>query len=249
MKSAFYTRFGKRWFDAIAAFVGLLLLSPILLVVAIAVRLSSPGPPLFFQTRTGQFDRRFPILKFRTMRLASNGSGSLLTAAGDPRITPLGRWLRKTKLDELPQLFNVLAGQMSLVGPRPEVPLYTAKYSDQQKRVLLVRPGITSPKINFEEEKALANCQDKESFYLTTILPAKLESELAYCDQIGFLEDQRIIFETVAGVFRRILKNAGPSPSRPAPSVHAEAEEEAAAALVSRTRSDGSRTPADSSRF
>lgn len=249
MKPTFYTRFGKRWFDALASFVGLLLLSPVLLLVAVAVRLSSPGPALFSQTRSGQFDRRFRILKFRTMSLAPNGSGSLLTAAGDARITPLGRWLRKTKIDELPQLFNVLVGQMSLVGPRPEVPLYTAKYSDQQKRVLLVRPGITSPKINFEEEEVLADCQDKESFYLTTILPAKLESDLAYCDQIGFFEDQRIIFETLAHIFRRILKPAGSLPGCSEPSAHAEAEEKAAAALMTRVRSDEASPPADLSSF
>lgn len=214
MKAKFYTRFGKIWCDALVALVGLLLLSPLLLVIAVAVRLSSPGPALFSQIRTGQFGKPFRILKFRTMRVAPEGSGSLLTASGDPRITPLGHWLRKTKMDELPQLFNVLAGHMSLVGPRPEVPLYTARYSDRQKRVLRVRPGVTSPQIEFDEEAMMAAHPDKEGFYLNDILPAKLEVGLAYCDRIRFLEDQRIILRTASQVLRTILGGLRPTSSR-----------------------------------
>jgi len=249
MTPTFYSRFGKRWFDAIAAFLGLLLLSPILLVVAVAVRLSSPGPALFLQLRTGRFDRRFRIFKFRTMKVVPNGSGSLITAIGDARVTPLGRWLRKTKIDELPQLFNVLAGQMSLVGPRPEVPLYTATYSGWQKRVLLVRPGITSPDIDFDEEEALASCQDKESFYLTTVLPTKLEGELAYCNQISFLGDQRIVFRTVFNVLRRLLKTRKPFPGLPSPSPSAEGQAQAGSLLARQERNGAASSPANSSRF
>jgi lipopolysaccharide/colanic/teichoic acid biosynthesis glycosyltransferase len=209
MKSTFYTRFGKGWFDAIVSSIGLIVLSPLLIVVAIAVRLSSPGPGLFSQTRTGQFGKPFRILKFRTMRAAGGESGSLLTASGDPRITPLGRWLRKTKIDELPQLLNVVAGQMSLVGPRPEVPRYTTTYTDQQKQVLLLRPGITSPKINFDEEELLVGHGDKQSFYLETLLPAKLEIDLSYGNDVRFWSDLRIILQTVAGVLRKLLDATG----------------------------------------
>jgi len=235
--STFYTCFGKRWFDVIVSFAGLLLLSPLLLLVAIAVRLSSPGPALFSQTRTGQYEKPFRILKFRSMKLAPAGSGPLLTVAGDSRITPFGRWLRKTKIDELPQLINVLVGQMSLVGPRPEVPLYTARYSDRQKRVLLAKPGVTSLQINFDEEDVMAGCPDKESFYLTTILPAKLEIDLMYSENIRFLEDQRIILQTVAEVFRRMLRFAGfasfPSTILPVPGV----QEPTSAASLQRSQS------------
>lgn len=202
IKSTFYTRFGKRCFDAIFSFVGLLLLSALLLLIAIAVRLTSPGPALFSQIRTGLFEKPFRILKFRTMRMAPKDSGSLITATNDPRITPLGRWLRKAKLDELPQLLNVLLGHMSLVGPRPEVLLYTSRYTERQKLVFSARPGITGPSILFDEEELLATRSDREHFYLTSIMPAKLEVQLAYCANIRFSEDLHILFHTLAGLFR-----------------------------------------------
>lgn len=203
MNSTFYSRFGKRCFDCIVSFVGLLFLSPLLLLIAIAVRLTSPGPTLFSQIRTGLFETPFRILKFRTMRLAPQDSGSLITATGDPRITSLGRWLRKTKLDELPQLLNVFVGHMSLVGPRPEVPSYTSRYTEQQKLVFSARPGITGPSILFDEEELLATRADREHFYLTAVMPAKLEVQLAYCANIRFSQDLRILFHTLAGLFRR----------------------------------------------
>jgi len=244
MTPTFYARFGKRCCDTLAALVGLLFLSPLLLVTAIAVRLSSPGPALFSQIRIGRFGKPFRILKFRTMRVAPTGPGcgSLLTATGDPRITPLGRWLRKTKIDELPQLFNVLAGHMSLVGPRPEVPLYTARYSERQKRVLLIRPGVTSPQINFDEEALMAACPDKEGVYLSTILPAKIEVGLTYCSNIRLLEDQRIILHTVGHVLRIILELAGlPNHRSGGPAVTAARDPAALASHVaSRTNESGS---------
>jgi len=210
MPQTFYTKLGKRLFDAIVSAFGLLLLSPLLVLVAIAVRLSSPGPAIFRQLRTGRFEKPFYILKFRSMRPAPADKGALLTAAGDPRITPLGFWLRKTKIDELPQLLNVLRGDMSLVGPRPEVPLYTSQYTQRQKRVLLARPGITSPQINFDEEGLMASRPDKEEFYLSEILPAKLECDLAYCDKIHFFTDLKILFATVAQLLLRPF-SASPS--------------------------------------
>lgn len=136
----------------------------------------------------------------------ASGSGAALTSAGDPRITPLGRWLRKTKVDELPQLLNVLWGDMSLVGPRPEVPQYTAHYNERQKQVLRVKPGITGPAATtyIDEEQLLAGQPDKETFYLRTILPTKLEYDIAYCERVCFREDLRLIWETFAKVCQRI---------------------------------------------
>lgn len=214
MTRNFYPRFGKRCFDAALSFTGLVLLSPLLLVVAIAVRLTSPGPALFSQVRTGRLGKPFRILKFRTMRTSPAATGSLLTASGDPRVTPLGRWLRKTKVDELPQLFNVLVGEMSFVGPRPEVPIYTAKYDRRQRQVLLVRPGITSPHIEFDEEVVLAQAEDKEAFYLKGILPAKLDADLLYCENIRLWNDQKIIFQTVAGVLTRLWRHTASGQDR-----------------------------------
>ena len=208
MNLSFYIRFGKRCFDAVVSFLGLFFLSPLLLLIAVAVRLTSSGPTLFSQSRTGRLEKPFRILKFRTMRIAPQHSGPLITAAGDPRITPLGCWLRKTKLDELPQLLNVLAGNMSLVGPRPEVPLYTSRYSERQKEVFSARPGITGPSIVFDEEALLAGRRDPEHFYLTSVLPAKLEVQRAYCANIRFSEDLRILFGTLAGLFRHPTRSS-----------------------------------------
>jgi len=216
MIESFYTSSGKRIFDATVSGLGLVALSPLLLLVAVAVRISSPGPALFRQIRTGQFGRPFRILKFRSMRPAPAGKGALLTATGDPRITGLGYWLRKTKIDELPQLVNVLLGEMSLVGPRPEVPVYTAQYNDRQKRVLLAKPGITSPEINFDEELLMAAHPDKEGLYLKEILPAKLEFDLAYSEDIRFFKDLRIVLHTVARLFLRPLRPARSASSRSA---------------------------------
>jgi lipopolysaccharide/colanic/teichoic acid biosynthesis glycosyltransferase len=207
----FYARFGKRFFDASFSLFGLLLLSPLLALIAAAVKLTSPGPALFSQARTGLAGKPFPILKFRTMRVSAPNSGPLLTAAGDPRITPLGRWLRRTKVDELPQLFNVLAGHMSLVGPRPEVPRYTALYSPPQRKVFLARPGITGPSIILNEEQLMAAQPDKEQFYLAAILPAKLRVDLAYCANIRFSADIRCLFLTFARLFRRPAPSSSPS--------------------------------------
>ncbi|HXA00143.1 MAG TPA: sugar transferase [Candidatus Dormibacteraeota bacterium] len=202
MNSTFYTRFGKRWFDAAVSLIGLVFLSPLFLVVAVAVRLSSAGSAFFSQVRVGQFEIPFRILKFRTMRRSPSGSGSLLTAAGDPRITGLGRWLRKTKVDELPQILNVLAGDMSLVGPRPEVAIYISNYTAVQKEVFTARPGITGPSIILNEEQLMAGQADKERFYLTTILPAKLQVDLDYCSNITFSGDLYILFLTFGQLFR-----------------------------------------------
>jgi len=202
----FYSRVGKRWLDFACSFFGLILLSPVFAVVAIAVKLTSRGSVLFKQIRIGQFGRPFWILKFRSMVAARSDHESLLTAAGDPRITPVGKWLRKTKVDELPQLINVLLGDMSLVGPRPEVPAFVKHYTETQRKVLLVRPGVTGPAANafVDEEKLLAGRPDKERYYRETILPAKLEIDLKYASNIRFADDLRVILDTFGKLFARV---------------------------------------------
>jgi lipopolysaccharide/colanic/teichoic acid biosynthesis glycosyltransferase len=204
MTQSFYSRTGKRWFDAVCALFGLVVLSPFLFLVAFFVKLTSRGPAFFRQVRVGQFGQPFQIFKFRTMKESSSGSGPLLTAEGDPRITSFGKWLRKSKVDEIPQLINVLLGDMSLVGPRPEVPRYVGEYTDRQKKILLVRPGITGPSANVYEEQLLGGHLDKEAFYLATILPAKLEIDIAYCESISFTEDVRLVLHTFWKIFMRI---------------------------------------------
>jgi lipopolysaccharide/colanic/teichoic acid biosynthesis glycosyltransferase len=205
MTQTFYARIGKRWLDAGRAFAGLIILSPLLLLAAFAIKLASRGPVFFRQTRVGRFGKTFRIFKFRSMKVVNPGGESLLTAAGDARINAVGRWLRKTKADELPQLINVLLGEMSLVGPRPEVPKYAASYSEKQRRVLLAKPGITGPAANsyINEEELLADQADKDEFYLTTLLPAKLEIDLAYCEDVRLVEDMKIILSTLSHIFFR----------------------------------------------
>jgi lipopolysaccharide/colanic/teichoic acid biosynthesis glycosyltransferase len=205
MTQTSYARLGKRWLDAAAALAGLIILSPLFLVAAIAIKLTSRGPVFFRQVRVGQFGKPFLIFKFRSMKVADTPSESLLTAAGDSRITPVGRWLRKTKADEFPQLINVLAGEMSLVGPRPEVPRYAGTYSARQRQVLLAKPGITSLAANqyVNEEALLSGQTDKDNFYITTLLPAKLEMDLAYCGNVRFSGDVKIILATFWNIFSR----------------------------------------------
>lgn len=137
-------------------------------------------------------------------------AGSLLTAAGDPRITSLGRWLRRSKLDELPQLINVFIGDMSLVGPRPEVPAYVQAYAEMYKPVLLAKPGITGLSANAYEEELLASHADKETFYLRTVLPAKLKLDAAYCQNVRLSVDLQLIFKTLQTVFARIREICSP---------------------------------------
>jgi lipopolysaccharide/colanic/teichoic acid biosynthesis glycosyltransferase len=203
MTPSLYLRFGKRGFDLIAAGIGVLLLLPVLAVIGLAVRLTSRGPILFRQIRVGQFGEPFELLKFRSMHVGSE-KGSQLTAVGDPRITPLGSWLRRTKADELPQLWNVVRGDMSLIGPRPEVPRFVAQYNDRQRAVLKARPGITGPEINVYEEQLLARQADKEQFYLNTLLPAKLETDLAYVREIRFSSDLGVLLQTFKKLLMRV---------------------------------------------
>jgi len=192
----------KRAFDLLAAALGLAVLAPLLLAVAVWIRLDSPGPVLFRQTRVGRFGRPFTIHKFRTMRVEP---GAALTVGADPRITRAGRLLRQTKLDELPQLWDVLRGAMSLVGPRPELPRYVALYpAELRDRVLAVRPGITDPaSLAFSREaEQLAAAADPEREYIEVILPAKLRLSAEYAARASLGGDLRLIWATLLRVLR-----------------------------------------------
>ncbi len=189
----------KRLFDVAAALAALAVLSPLLVFAAAAVKASSPGPVLFRQERIGRDGVPFHIFKFRTMYHGGAGGG-LVTAAGDERITRVGHWLRRLKIDELPQLINVLRGEMSLVGPRPEVGLYVELWPADARHVILsVRPGITDPaSIKFRREgDILAQYQDPESAYRTVVMPEKVALYVAYVRTAGFWSDLKIIIKTL----------------------------------------------------
>lgn len=186
-----------RALDIVISSIALVLLSPALLLIALAIRFTSPGPALYSQARVGRGGRTFRLLKFRSMRSAMNGAP--ITADDDRRITPVGRFLRHRKLDELPQLVNVLRGDMSLVGPRPEVPEFVAHYTEEQKQVLSVRPGLTgAATLAFRhEEKLLAGRPNVVDYYLAEVMPAKLEIELRYLRQRSLLTDVLLLLRTV----------------------------------------------------
>jgi len=188
----------KRLFDLLVAAFTLLLLSPLLLAVALIVKLDTPGPVFFRQQRVGRHGVPFCIHKFRTMR--HGAGGPLLTAAADARITRVGTFLRRTRIDELPQFIDVLQGTMSLVGPRPEVPRYVAHYPPGlRERVLAVRPGITDPaSLAFIDEAALlAAAADPEREYVEVVLPAKLQCAADYAEQANLWTDLRVLLATL----------------------------------------------------
>lgn len=195
----------KRAFDLVAAGLGLVVLSPVFAAAAVAVKVDDPSGPVFFrQVRVGLGGREFRILKFRSMRAAPGGPE--VTSASDDRITRAGRFLRRTKLDELPQLVNVAVGDMSLVGPRPEVPRYVAQWpAAARTEILSVRPGITDPgSIAFRHEEAeLAAAADPERYYVDEILPRKVALYVEYVRTRTFLGDLRIILATFAAVVSR----------------------------------------------
>ncbi len=189
----------KRLFDIVASGLGLSFLSPLFLIVAIWIKLDSPGPVFFRQVRVGRFNKDFRIFKFRTMRVGSD-KGSQITIGGrDPRVTRAGYWLRKFKIDELPQLINVFIGDMSLVGPRPEVRRYVDLYTPEQMHVLDVRPGITdAASIKFRNESEfLKQVEDPEKHYIEVIMPMKLDLYLQYANYHSFKGDIRLILETI----------------------------------------------------
>jgi lipopolysaccharide/colanic/teichoic acid biosynthesis glycosyltransferase len=188
----------KRVFDVSAAAAGLLIASPVMALAAVAIRLDSPGPVLFRQERVGRHFKRFSIYKFRTMVADAGQLGGELTAGADPRITRVGRWLRRTKIDEVPQLLNVLKGDMSLVGPRPEVPRYVELFREDYQYVLTVRPGITdlaSVKYRHESD-LLAQSPDAEEEYVRRILPDKIALARQYIDHASLAGDLALLVRT-----------------------------------------------------
>lgn len=188
----------KRLFDITMATVGLIIFAPLMLLIAVIIKLSSAGPILFRQTRVGRDFRPFEIYKFRSMVQDAPSKGAQITFGKDPRITPIGHLLRATKLDELPQLMNVLKGEMSFVGPRPEVPRYVEMFRDDFAQILRVRPGITDPaSIRFRDEAAiLGAAEDPEREYVENVLPAKIEIAKSYVQQSSLMFDIALIVKT-----------------------------------------------------
>jgi lipopolysaccharide/colanic/teichoic acid biosynthesis glycosyltransferase len=194
----------KRLFDILFSIVMLLLLSPLLLSMVVIVALDSPGGVFFGQIRVGKSGRHFRLWKFRTMKVNAESSGQLTVGSRDNRITRAGFYLRKYKIDELPQLWNVLTGDMSIVGPRPEVPRYVAMYNEEQKKVLSILPGITdyASLLYFTENDLLAASSNPEETYIREIMPAKLELNLKYIREMSFLGDMKIVLLTARRIFR-----------------------------------------------
>jgi len=195
----------KRGFDLLVSATALLVLWPLLLIVGLVIRLDSPGPAVFRQERVGRFGRPFRMLKFRTMRAEAVAPGPLITVAGDRRITRVGGWLRATKLDELLQLVNVLKGDMSLVGPRPEVAKYVAMYPPAERALILsVRPGVTDEAaVQFRDEGSLlAATHDPERYYVEEILPRKVRLYTDYVRGRTFGGDLALLGRTCLVVFR-----------------------------------------------
>lgn len=192
----------KRIFDLLFSFLGLVILSPFLLVIAILIVIDSKGDIFYLQQRVGKDNKDFNIFKFRTMRPNSDKQGLLTVGAKDSRITKIGVFLRKYKIDELPQLISVLIGNMSFVGPRPEVRKYVDLYNSEQKKVLTVKPGITDyASIEYSNEnELLARSENPEKTYIEEIMPAKLELNLKYIKEASLLTDIKIIFKTFAKI-------------------------------------------------
>jgi lipopolysaccharide/colanic/teichoic acid biosynthesis glycosyltransferase len=199
----------KRVFDVVVALLALLVFALPMLLIALAIRLDSPGPVFFRQQRVGQGSQPFRIHKFRTMVADAPERGPALTVGDDPRITRMGAWLRRSKLDELPQLIDVLAGDMSLVGPRPELPQYVARYpAALRDQVLALKPGITDPaSLDFADESALlARAADPEREYIEVILPRKLSAAAAYAERATLATDLGVIARTLGLLARRAVQ-------------------------------------------
>ena len=192
----------KRLFDIVCSLLGIIVLSPFFVILWFAVKLESKGPSFFTQTRVGKKNNDFKLYKFRSMYLDAEARGQLTVGMRDPRITKVGYWLRKYKLDELPQLLNVLIGDMSLVGPRPEVRKYVKMYTSEQMKVLDVRPGITdyASILFINENELLANAKNPEEYYIEFIMPKKLEMNLEYINSKQRFKDITLIIKTVTKI-------------------------------------------------
>lgn len=194
-----YRKFGKRVFDIAVTLLGGVLLLPFITIVAIWIKLSSKGPLFYTQKRVGKGFKEFTIYKFRSMVVGADRVGPSVTSGDDPRITRVGRFIRKTKIDELPQLLNVLKGDMSLVGPRPEVAKFVNEKKEEYKKVLSVKPGITDNAaiIYRDEESIMEQYKDKERAYLDIVLPKKIKLYNQYIDNISFIGDIKLIIKTL----------------------------------------------------
>ena len=195
----------KRIFDISISALVLLIFFPFGFIISIFILLTSKGGIFYFQERIGQHAKSFKLMKFRTMKVNAEASGQLTVGMRDPRITSVGYFLRKTKLDEFPQFLNVLLGQMSIVGPRPEVKKYVEMYSTEQKRVLEVKPGITDyASIEyFRENEILGKAEDPERAYIEEIMPAKIELNMKYIENPGVAQDLKIMWKTFVKIIKR----------------------------------------------
>lgn len=192
----------RRLLDITVSATGLIVLSPLFLLIGLWIKTDSPGPMFYLATRVGKNGELFRLFKFRSMAVGADRQGPGITGAGDTRVTHAGRFLRRTKLDELPQLINVLRGEMSLVGPRPEDPRYVAFYTPEQRRVLTVRPGITSAaSLAYRHEEDMLAGADWETVYRTNVLPDKLATDIAYLARRTLASDLKLIIRTVAALF------------------------------------------------
>lgn len=193
----------KRLFDLTAATLGLVVLTPTIVVIALLIKVTDPGPAFFVHGRVGRGGRRFGMWKFRSMRVDAERMGPQITVANDPRVTTVGRWLRRLKFDEFPQLFNVVRGDMSLVGPRPEVERYVQTYGPNERPILDLRPGITDPAsfAFYDEEAILARADDPQAFYVERLIPAKAKLNLDYAARRTLGSDLLLIIATVLKPF------------------------------------------------
>jgi lipopolysaccharide/colanic/teichoic acid biosynthesis glycosyltransferase len=194
----------KRLFDIILSIIGIIILSPFLIIIALIILFTSAGGAFYRQIRVGKNGKEFNLIKFRTMRVGADKSGLLTVGMKDTRITTIGFYLRNYKLDELPQLFNVFAGQMSFVGPRPEVPKYVALYDAEQKTVLNVKPGITdyASIVYSEENELLAGAENPEQLYIEKVMPAKLKLNMRYINEMSLATDVKVILKTIGKIFK-----------------------------------------------
>lgn len=194
----------KRVFDIFFSFIGLVILSPFLIIIGLLIAIDSPGGAFYKQVRVGKNNKDFNLFKFRSMRTGADKKGLLTVGGRDSRITKMGYFIRKYKIDELPQLLNVFFGDMSLVGPRPEVRKYVDLYNEYQKQVLSIKPGITDyASIEYSKEnELLGKAENPEQVYIDEIMPAKLKLNLKYIAEQGIITDLKIIFKTFAKILQ-----------------------------------------------
>lgn len=203
----FYNKYVKRLVDVLLAFIFLLLLSPFFLAISLLIKFDSKGPIFYSALRGGYHNISFKILKFRTMVIDADKIGGNTTALNDPRITRVGKILRKTKLDELPQLINIIKGDMSFIGPRPEVLIYTSKYTEEEKRILSVRPGITDiSSLNYISLDEVVGTQNVDEYYEKYVLHNKNLLRLEYVDSQSAWLDVKLFFLTIWGVMKKIVR-------------------------------------------